>query len=835
MRVTTPTSPRQAGGEIFQRAKTSFVEERPPTTRPLSQASEIYETEFEDESDVEGYPPKMSFDSDDGRRQSQTTISSYDEAPTPSPSRSHRRPFELQIKPVEGPTGPHLFRASQSSGEFAFDHALQMSPLLPKEPPRTETAFSHDTVTPTSQQQHANHSIAATLQQSFDSERGLEENVRNWSTEQVVDWMCEAGMDPFVIECFEIHDINGTVLMDLDFDDLKELDIPSFGKRHQLWNAISDLRGGQGRLSPTQTPFQDTSRPCTRHTQRSPSRTRSHARNARRSPSRDDTCETPVDGAAEPNASGGKAKKRRGRKQPKGLDVITPAESVSIVAIEQLLPKPHDCGRGERCAKWRKQQRQMKQLTDEHGLGRFPVSPGKGGRVFVAGDPGNATTAENIVPNVRKHIEEPPRPTSEAVPSVVASSDLLGPGQLPEFALHADVLQHLQSRDPQDNVKQFLNFQHLNSPSAPAEQAYSPGVQTPFASRNHDKPLEMFPAEHVQLPAAQYQRTPSMYRPSHTAPPPEQLKQLPRLSIPRSATAQPNLNNVASPQTAGSICRSMTASPSQVYRFGTPASEMDVPVTAVPVDPVGRDTSSQSVPPGMQYRDQVQLSRSTSRAEWRRPSFAMPALREGQIFDATRSNSTKRPNPSSRTASSGSTSTDSDASRKTPDPAHHDPETKHFGYGEGCTHASWMRKRKTRMLRHEWQDAHFRLRGTQLAMHANARLSANELDSINVDDYAVACSSVASGNKLSAAFKSFGIKNELGIKGKGNNADAAPFAFQLVPSDSGERFRGAGGKTHHFAVKTKDERIDWMRELMLAKALQQKGKGFDVEINGVQR
>lgn len=63
MQVTTPTSPRQAGGEIFQRAKTPFVEERPPTTRPLSQASEIYETEFEDESDVEGYPPKMSFDS----------------------------------------------------------------------------------------------------------------------------------------------------------------------------------------------------------------------------------------------------------------------------------------------------------------------------------------------------------------------------------------------------------------------------------------------------------------------------------------------------------------------------------------------------------------------------------------------------------------------------------------------------------------------------------------------------------------------------------------------------------------------------------------------------
>lgn len=777
----------------------------------------------------------------DGRRRSETTISSYDEAPTPSSSRSRQRPFEIQIKPVEGPTGPHLFRASQSSGEFAFDHALQMSPLLPKEPPfRTETAFSQDTVTPISRQQHSDHSIAATLQQSFDSERGIEDCVRNWSAEQVIDWMCEAGMDPFVIECFEIHDINGTVLMDLQFDDLKELDIPSFGKRHQLWNAISDLRGGEGRMSPTQTPFQDTSRPCTRDTHRSPSRTRSRARNGCRSPSRGgEGCETPVDGGVDPITSGGKEKKRRGRKQPKGLDVITPAESVSIVAIEQLLPKPHKCAKGERCAKWRKQQRQMKQLTEEHGLGRFPVSPGKGGRVFVAGDPGNAMTAENIVPNVRKPAEEPPRPTSEAVPSVVASSDLLGPGQLPEFALHADVLQHLESRDPQDNVKQFLNFQHLNSPSPPVDQAYSPGSQTP---RNNDKPLEMFPAEHVQIPSAQHPRTP-MYRPSHTAPPPEQLKHLPRLSIPRAATAQPQLNNFASPDTANSICRSATASPSQVYRFGTPASEMDVPVTAVPIDPVGRDTSSQSVPPGMQYRDQVQLSRSASRADWRRPSFAMPALQEGRVFETAHpNNNAKRPAPASRTSSGNSTSADSETRQqhKTPDPAHHDPETKYFGYGSGCTHAGWMRKRKTRMLRHEWQDAHFRLRGTQLAMHANARLSAQELDNINVDDYAVACSSVASGSKLSAAFKSFGIKNDNGSsyggKGKGGNVDPAPFAFQLVPSEAagGDRVRGASGKTHHFAVKTKDERIDWMRELMLAKALQQKGKGFEVEINGVQ-
>jgi hypothetical protein len=40
------------------------------------------------------------------------------------------------------------------------------------------------------------------------------------------------------------------------------------------------------------------------------------------------------------------------------------------------------------------------------------------------------------------------------------------------------------------------------------------------------------------------------------------------------------------------------------------------------------------------------------------------------------------------------------------------------------------------------------------------------------------------------------------------------------------------GKVHHFAVKGRDERIDWMRELMLAKALKAKSDGYEVNVNG---
>ena len=85
--------------------------------------------------------------------------------------------------------------------------------------------------------------------------------------------------------------------------------------------------------------------------------------------------------------------------------------------------------------------------------------------------------------------------------------------------------------------------------------------------------------------------------------------------------------------------------------------------------------------------------------------------------------------------------------------------------------------------------------------------------------------------------KAFHIKNEKpepSKKVKPGDIDPTAFAFQLVPSKDGEKKPASSSKTHHFAVKTKDDRIDWMREIMLAKALQQKGKGYDVEVNGVQ-
>ena len=385
----------------------------------------------------------------------------------------------------------------------------------------------------------------------------------------------------------------------------------------------------------------------------------------------------------------------------------------------------------------------------------------------------------------------------------------------------------LEERDPQENVKKFLTLQHWEPPailSPTAEDALSPDT------------LELFP---------------EFKAPLDVQPPRANLQSLPRLDIPRHSTLQPNHDVFSADytpcQTAVpdnfSPCHTAIASPHDLYRFGTPASEMDVPVTALPVDPFGRDQTSQSVPPNMHFRNPIE--RSSSRGHSRRPSAALPAVTEGEVFSpASEMWSPAREMWSpARESVSGHHRSNSSGSRQ----AEYIMSPKAASDGEttppldqlhaSVNHQGWMKKRKTRLLRHEWHDHHFRLQGSQLAMHADDAPASRPLDTLNIDEYAVACSSLAS-NKLAAKLKAFKISQD---RHKHSNTDA-PFSFQLVPTDGGgaerEREMGrlqkamAGAKTHHFAVRSRDERIDWMRELMLAKALRAKGDGYSVEVNG---
>jgi hypothetical protein len=471
------------------------------------------------------------------------------------------------------------------------------------------------------------------------------------------------------------------------------------------------------------------------------------------------------------------------------------------------------------------------------------TSPEEGGRVLIAGDPGNALTA---------------RPVSDAVPSVVASSDVLGPGTTPSFRhLEEEHLRNVASRDPQDNVKQFIRFQHL-SPKQSSEEPPTP-------------PYEMFPP--LNRPIAGLRGLPKL-----AIPPPRPDIPIRSQSAngygPCSATAIPNSATAFSPyqmdraEAISPDLRNENRSP-VVYRFGTPFSEMDVPVTAVPMSPVGREIS-QSVPPNMSFRPQTttatlqvgnNLQRSVSRVSARRPSVqTLPRVDEYRPVQNIQSTTIEPAHTFPESANNSITDrhvatsirtysqTDpwaqfSTAAPNTSPKAYSNPSPKSADDTlTDVSYAGWMKKRKTKMLRHEWHEHHFTLQGTRLAMHKDAR-ALDVLEYIDVDDYAIACSSLASSSKLNAAFKRVNIS-----LGKEKERKADVFAFQLIPQaiEKGQRLKkgensfGRGDKdagkdktkVHHFAVRSRDERIDWMRELMLAKALKQKSEGYEVNING---
>lgn len=708
---------------------------------------------------------------------------------TPSPYTHEFEGFNFELvtkkQPVEGPRGPHLFRSSVDSTIEEDDYVLGMSPMTPR--PSSIQRVQMGLNAPRVPEIPARHRPLSSLTDAVE-ELNLNE-VALWTPRQVARWMYDAGFEPSIVERFEDNDISGAILITLKFEDLRELDIPSFGQRTKVWNEIHVLRGSAPGTPKPPTPIEEVASPCTElHRPEFPRPCRSGSRRG--------------DCGSDEEPRRHKSKRRHQKRN----DVITPLESVSIVGIEQLMPKSHKCSKGENCSKWRKQQRLIDNFKKEH-----PVSP-EGGQIWVAGDPGNPQTAEPI--------EHANRPFSDAVPSVVASSDVLGPGTVPAFRhLEEASLRNVQSRDPQDNVKQFIQFQHMD-----ANQMTWSSEEPPTP------PYEMFPT----LPSP------------HTG-----LRGLPRLAIPPprpAPTSRAASANAFSPyrmdraEAMSPDLRNATASPSTaVYRFGTPFSEMDIPVTAVQLGPVSRD-ASQSVPPNMSYRhaagppismSNTPIQRTQSRTSTRRPSFAMPRVDENiSTAPPTQANflphQTQPPHQGHSHQHASSWSPVKDPSLRTAD---------------DVAHSGWMKKRKTKMLRHEWHEHHFTLKGTRLAMHKDAR-ALETLEYIDVDDYAIACSSLASGSKLNAAFKAMNIS-----RGNKDKKDEAAFSFQLIPAaiEKGVRLRkresamvnggdgkdgGAKGKTHYFAVRSRDERIDWMRELMLAKALKQKSEGYEVNVNG---
>lgn len=804
---------------------------------------------------------------------------------TPRSSRARDAyPFGFaESKPVEGPRGPHLFRTSTTSSfnSFDFQEALTLSPITPKTARPYEgeirLPFAHDPLPPRSR--------SSPFQ--FTHEKLDPGDLVVWPPEKVAQWMLNAGIEIPIAEKFVENDINGAILMTLKFEDLRELDIQSFGVRTKVWEEIHVLRDSKAAAASSprpETPIEDEE-----------SREVRRERRMERRPEEGDSVERSQSLKRSRSLKRGQSKRR-----PAHEDIISPLESVSIVGIEQMMPKPHHCSKGENCSKFRRQQRMIEAFKKDHPF----VDVDQGGIIMVAGDPGNPSTAPAIN---RPSSTEALRPMSDAVPSVVASSDVLGPGMPPFQYLQEAALRNLQTRDPLDNVRQFLDFQHQDAdpscdssevPPTPPFEILPPAPTTsPAAARAPHEGLRALPK--LTIPAGQQHQQQ------------QHQQQLQRQSHRQSQSHSQQLRALASqtpqPSYPQRMDRADARSPelqNAPYRFGTPFSDMDVPLTAVPLGPVARD-ASQSVPPDMNYRASPMLARSQSRAS-RRPSlapveedgFATPVVaaahRPGHRYAASISPKSGSPpkvpsrplqplqappraqypwSPISSSRAPGFAPMAAAAAPSFSPPA---ATTKD---AEGVTYQGPVKKRKTRMLRHEWHDQYATLKGTRLALHRDAEAAAvrssrsKALEYIDIDDYAIACSSLSTGSRLNAAFKAMSIS-----RAKNNNSAADPdsvaaFSFQLIPQDnvtkgfdgisSGRRLRkresqsvGSGaammaatttaaaatpgfegavngtGKTHHFAVRSRDERIDWMRELMLAKALKQKGEGFEVSVNG---
>ncbi|KAJ0423913.1 hypothetical protein BJY00DRAFT_277685 [Aspergillus carlsbadensis] len=753
---------KAAPTHVNTKAAGYFMPEWTVVQTRYSNTTNFDDTDFE-YSDEEDESPRISMGSfgyDSNSSLSTPDLHTPDDAP--------RAPFSFKLdKMTKGPSGPHLFRSSV--GSMASGQAAEVDLYFERSPVQTQFAQSDAEPTPN------RFGFSPCTPKAFatllpDVSHVEEQEIRSWSPSQVAHWMHIGGYDQGSIDRFLMNDINGTVLLSLQADDLKELGISSFGKRHQIISSIDHLRNTMLKTSDQ--------RPRSRAQSQSTSRTGSPS-NSR-----------PYIMSVTPTG-----------------EVLTGQENlpvgekhVSIVGIEQVLPKPHNCSKGENCPKYRRRQRQIEKLAAEFPNAVFMPE----GDAFVAENPGNPETARNLL-----------RPVSDTQPSVAASSDIFGGMQTPRLC--AEALNEVSKLDPQESIRHFLTYQGVDPSSG--------------SDSDHDSDPQSEPTyyqERVRTPKT----APAMVTRGKTMS--QNLRSLPKLTIPMdsdsddlttaTATAHPNTVRYGSPtatQEYGPFSNAQYMPSIDHYRQGTPFTEADVPVTGLPEGPISRDTS-QSVPPDMRYGNlmlQRQRQQEIMRAASTRPQTSQSVRPLRRVQENKPLTPIENPSDLNKT-----------------------PRIPLHGYNSSLTsdpdvtRSGWMKKRKpARFLRHDWQDAHFTLRGTNLAMHKDelaALRHSRALDLINVDDYTVACSSVGTNSKLTAAFKKSVMRS-----GGQSGPDDAAFAFSLVPAtkenDKKMLFGNSNIKSHHFAVKTRDERIDWMRELMLARALK-KGKegGAEMQVNG---
>ncbi|KAJ5163242.1 Sterile alpha motif type 2 [Penicillium coprophilum] len=825
----------------------------PPKTaiyRPYSEVTEIFEDGYRGYSDNSPMRSVASFGTENTG--SISTASTPDNVTTPDSTGLTAFDFHIDENDTMGPSGPHLFwslRDSDQNSIIDADPMVEQTPIGTTGPYHHKASkfdpFRRDTPVPnrsnpTPEPHHFQNHTPFAMQTVQSGQMTMPQD---WTPLEVVEWMQSLGLEDDIVNTFLANDISGSILLELQNEDLKELEIASFGKRRKVMGYIKNLRGSSMFIDTDTSSRTDTT---SSRTDTASSRTGTASSHTYTTSLRSRNSSITSDMASTRNTSVMSGNTYRScyttdeesnngipwaRRQNYDNDAykrtdLVPDDSVSIVAIEQVLPKPHKCKKGEDCHKWQKQQDMLARLADDLPFEHF------GSRRIVAGDPGNPKTAPNLLKS----------PKSEFTPSLTASSDIMGPGRLSAFQLSQEKLREVKPRDPQENVRNFLNFQSLDRLQTEDQPATPPREFAPFSESEPCDSAKITPtlSEHLRhLPRL---RIPSMHDSSDGSVFTESLFTTENTSAIRTVT--PSIlsrrnqfdDRTAVPDGQDLIAREVAPSPADYYRVDpyyrseSPLSDVDAPVTAVPIGPVSRE-DSQSVPPNMRFGN----GRDVVEEPIARPSSTM--VESHRRFPSVQGVTTLNPLKEDYAMSPIETPDDLQRTPRAPQFRNNTlfPSTRR-GQDE-ITHSGWMKKRKTtKLLCHDWENRHFTLKGTQLSMHedlASARRDSKALEHIDVDDFAVACSSNASKSKLTAAFKKAVLKrNE-------NPQDVSAFAFSLVPTPNGNGFVDRktmflnSGKSHHFAVNTRDERIDWMRELMLAKALKRgRDNGAELTFNG---
>ncbi|KAK6354439.1 hypothetical protein TWF730_008843 [Orbilia blumenaviensis] len=814
------------------------------------------------------------------------TASSCDEAKTPTtPPLDFGAPHSMQMsmkRTTVGPRGPHLFstmflQPHQSEEHLDEDYLSPISPVreqsysspysrkspvgsqhslhlqVPQPPPRQHLAVDVNVnERPVSAMSMALHDVE-------------ESEIENWSPMQVCNWMSDLGFEETLIEKFRQHDISGAILMQLKWEDLKELDIQSFGKRIELWSELNHLR--KSPIVSSSSPKRDLSFETSsvhsppllsRHASRksreskfrhspnlsavspssyasSPSTVtrsntvatsrpsapspRKHAPVLRIStdvaslqhrprlqvsappePESDEEIEEEIEEVDDfsdhdPYSPPPMEEKRR----PTGLSIIIPD---SALAIPKALNSGDSRSSHTPSHEGRRHNKHVPRFTAHNPAKRrvskrlsTPISPVSASiEIFAAPSVLGLTKGKRV-----SMLEaESPRwdnddfhAKSPWAPSICASSDVLSPSDRGDMRLKADELRKVSALTAQEQVNKFITLQHLQR----LEERAPSNLKNEMV-RENESPVSPHGTYSIkpQPPMTKaVQRSTSLRTFDRHRPRALQLSNEAVAPGPASAGFTPrNTEDVRNYQ------------PPEVVQPQQP------PAATRPVPPL-RSSTAPSPPIGTQ--NPPPLVRSASVAS-PKPSQNSSVFRSNSISGLNRkpsfSGSSKKP-PSLGKSLIDTVNEEAeweDTSSHGSAPA--SPSERVFT-GE-------MKKRTNHFLRNEWITHRVELRGTKLTVYKTAN-GRDILTTLEIDDYSVTCTT--SGSNKFKGLKTGSKKDSDGM-----------YHFQLVPNQESKK-AGDQKKEHHFAVSSREERIDWMRELMLAKAIKQKKSGFQVEVNGM--